>query len=94
YPTPNSMVEAKYLKNPSSPYLTIENFLSADKKYLLFQYLVSEHYLEDIKQHHCVTSLLIADADLQAMVKTGSSEWKKYVPEVVAKYISDNKLYK
>lgn len=94
YPTPNSMVDAKNLKNPSAPYLTIENFLSTDKKYLLFQYLVSENYLEDIKQHHCVTSLLIGDLEFQAMVKAGDANWKKYVPEVVAKYISDNKLYK
>ena len=74
--------------------LTIENFQSSDKKYLLFQYLIAENYLEDIKGHHCETSLLIGDAELQEMVKAGNSEWKKYVPEVVAKYISDNKLYK
>lgn len=94
YPTPKSLVDTKNLKNANEPYLTIENFHSADKKYLLFQYLVAEDYLEDIKGHHCETSLLIGDAEFQQLVKAGNSDWKKYVPDVVAKYIVDNKLYK
>lgn len=94
YPTPKNMVDAKNLKNTNEPYLTIENFQSTDKKYLLFQYLIAENYLEDIKGHHCDTSLLVSDAEFQEMVKKGNSDWKKYVPEVVAKYITDNKLYK
>lgn len=94
YPTPSSLVDKKYLIDPSAPFLTIENFKTDDKKYLLFQYLVSEHYLEDIKQHHCDNGLLIGDQQFQNMVKAGNASWKKYVPEVVAKYIADHKLFK
>lgn len=94
YPTPSDMVDKKYLIDAKAPFLTIENFKTDDKKYLLFQYLVSEHYLEDIKQHHCDNSLLIGDQQLQEMVKANEPAWKKYVPDVVAKYILDNKLFK
>ncbi len=94
YPTPSNLVDKKYLIDPNAPFLTISNFKTDDKKYLLFQYLVSEHYLEDIKQHHCDNSLLIGDHQLQSMVKSGDAAWKKYVPSVVAKYIEDNKLFK
>jgi hypothetical protein len=94
YPTPNTLVDAENLKDPKAPYLTIENFKSKSSKYLLFQYLITEGYLEDIKGHHCDLSLLISDRQLQDMVKAGDSQWTKYVPEVVANYIKANKLYK
>lgn len=93
YPTPKSLVEPINIKNTKDPYLTVENFKSSDKKQLLFEYLVSENYLEDIKEHHCDPSLLISDAQLQAMVRSGDTSWKKYVPHVVANYIEKEKLY-
>lgn len=94
YPTPRSLVEGQNIKNTTDPYLTSENFKASDKKQLLFEYLVSENYLEDIKEHHCDPSLLISDAQLQEMVRTGKSDWKKYLPQVVAEYIEKEKLYK
>jgi len=92
YPTPSNHVDSQYIKDAKQPYFTLSNYNPSDKNKFLFSHLLSDGYLEDIKDHHCDPSLLISDADLQAMIKTKKS-WEKFVPPMIATYIKQNNLF-
>lgn len=93
YPTPTGVVDSQFLKNPKFPYLTLQTYSPSDKNKFLFQHLLQNEYLEDIKDHHCEPDLLISDQKLQGMIKSNDKDWKKFVPSEIAEYIIQKKLY-
>lgn len=93
YPTPTSAVDGQYVKDKKQPYFTVNNYLPSNKNQHLFQHLMSDGYLEDIKDHHCDPALLISDNDLQQMIKGKKKDWEKFVPPMIASYIKDHGLF-
>lgn len=93
YPTPSNLIDSQYIKDKKQNYFTVNNYAPSVKNQFLFQHLLADGYLEDIKDHRCDPSLLISDADLQQMIKGKKKEWEKFVPSVIATYIKDNGLF-
>jgi hypothetical protein len=93
YPTPSHLVDGQYIKDSKQPYFTLNNYAPSAKNKHLFAHLMSDGYLEDIKDHHCDPSLLISDHDLQQMIKGQKKDWEKFVPPVIANYIKSNSLF-
>ncbi len=93
YPTPTQHIDPQYVKDKKQPYFTLNNYLASSKNQHLFQHLLIDGYLEDIKDHHCDPALLISDSDLQQMIKSKKKDWEKFVPPVIASYIRDHNLF-
>ena len=93
YPTPSNLVDPQYIKDKKQTYFTVNNYAPSIKNQFLFQHLLADGYLEDIKDHRCDPALLISDSDLQQMIKGKKKEWEKFVPSVIASYIKDNGLF-
>jgi len=90
---------AKNIKLYVYPFLNSDNELTTSNnleinqslKYL-YQHLLSSHFLQDLKGYH-TDYLHIYSKEVIKMIQEGNLEWKKNVPEEIAKIIQSKKLF-
>ncbi|UXX78822.1 TonB-dependent receptor [Reichenbachiella carrageenanivorans] len=72
---------------------TSQNFEAADHLKHLYQHLVTNHFIQDVKNAK-VENLHIISDDVLAMIKKGEAGWEEFVPFKVAHMIKEKKMFK
>ncbi|MBN2614086.1 MAG: hypothetical protein JXR71_00200 [Bacteroidales bacterium] len=74
--------------------LTTSKNLNMDSKHkLLYEYLLENHFILDIKSSMS-DQLHIKSREVWQMIRDGNADWEKYVPMKIAKIIKEKKLFK